>query len=333
MEEWYGPVTGPEPDLRQERRNISRICLGFALMLFLTVAGQVVLAAAVAAVCPAFQSSGWYIWCISMVPAYCLGAPVCWLVVRTRRGAAPQGSAMSLKGFFVCLLMCFGLLYPLNLVGRAANHLVSALLGVSPSDQLQTLVSSSELYITFLFTVVLAPLMEELLFRRLLAGSLARYGQGVAVLVSGLMFGLYHGNLNQFFYAAALGMLFAYIYLNTGRVIITVLLHAGVNFLGSVVPILLGGALELYEDYGITGDLGVFSGHVVEAVGMAVFSVGVLAMTAAGVALLIRRRRSFVFRPGAVTLPRGQRAGTVLLNAGMLLFLAGCAGLFVLSFF
>ena len=64
-------------------------------------------------------------------------------------------------------------------------------------------------------------------------------GPAVAMSVSALVFGLAHGNFYQFFYAFLLGLIFAYIYLRTGKVRYSMMLHMMVNFCGSVIPILL----------------------------------------------------------------------------------------------
>ena len=43
------------------------------------------------------------------------------------------------------------------------------------------------------------------MFRKLLIDRIVPFGQRVAVVVSGLAFGLFHGNFYQFFYAFSLG--------------------------------------------------------------------------------------------------------------------------------
>ena len=51
------------------------------------------------------------------------------------------------------------------------------------------------------------------------------------------MFGLFHGNLNQFVYAFVLGLCFGFIYVKTGNIRYTIGLHMLVNFLGSVLGV------------------------------------------------------------------------------------------------
>lgn len=78
---------------------------------------------------------------------------------------------------------------------------------------------------------LIAPAAEELLFRRLLLRRLRPYGERFALVASALCFGLFHGNLNQFFYAFLLGLVLAELALSTGCLWQAVLLHALVNLL------------------------------------------------------------------------------------------------------
>ena len=70
---------------------------------------------------------------------------------------------------------------------------------------------------TFIIAVLIAPTAEELLFRKLLTERIVKYGELAAVLASGLFFGLFHGNLNQFSYAFLLGLFLGFIYVKTGK--------------------------------------------------------------------------------------------------------------------
>ena len=53
--------------------------------------------------------------------------------------------------------------------------------------------------------------------------------------MSGIMFGLLHGNFQQFFFAALVGMLFAYVYIRTGRIRYSIYLHMAINLSSSLV--------------------------------------------------------------------------------------------------
>ncbi len=88
-------------------------------------------------------------------------------------------------------------------------------------------------WVTFVIAVLIAPTAEELLFRKLLTERIVKYGELAAVLASGLFFGLFHGNLNQFSYAFLLGLFLGFIYVKTGKLGYTIGLHMAINFIGS----------------------------------------------------------------------------------------------------
>lgn len=62
------------------------------------------------------------------------------------------------------------------------------------------------------YTVLLAPIIEEFVFRGLIFKVLRKWIPFVfAMSISAVLFGLYHGNLVQFVYAGICGLLFAYL--------------------------------------------------------------------------------------------------------------------------
>lgn len=84
---------------------------------------------------------------------------------------------------------------------------------------------------------VIAPAAEEVVFRWLVYLRLRDYlDMGWAIVISGLIFGIYHGNLLQFIYASILGMTFAYVLEITGSLWSCVLLHMGANIWSLVYP-------------------------------------------------------------------------------------------------
>ena len=63
----------------------------------------------------------------------------------------------------------------------------------------------------FVYICFVGPFAEEILFRGLLLRSLQKYGKQVAIFVSALLFGLFHGNIVQIPYAFLVGLLLAYV--------------------------------------------------------------------------------------------------------------------------
>jgi|GEM_PF-6266932 len=90
------------------------------------------------------------------------------------------------------------------------------------------------------YAVLLAPLVEEYVYRGVLLEGMKPYGERFAVTASAVLFGLTHGNLMQFLPAVLIGWFLGYIRMKTGSWGVCVLLHA----LNNVTSLLLDELLE-----------------------------------------------------------------------------------------
>ncbi len=89
-----------------------------------------------------------------------------------------------------------------------------------------------------LFSVICAPIFEEIMFRGIMLTHLQKYGCIFASVVSGIFFGLIHQNHSQMFYAAVLGVIFAIIDIRAGSIIPSIIAHFVVNgysFLNTII--------------------------------------------------------------------------------------------------
>ncbi len=74
------------------------------------------------------------------------------------------------------------------------------------------------------YSVVVAPVVEELVYRGALLRALERYGRWFAIVISALIFGLMHGNAVQFPVAFVIGLAFGYLSLKYSLKL-TIVLH------------------------------------------------------------------------------------------------------------
>jgi uncharacterized protein len=81
----------------------------------------------------------------------------------------------------------------------------------------------------FLSVALLAPIVEELMYRGLGFALLAPYGTGVAILVTGVLFGAAHGLLIGFPILSFFGILLAWLRLKTASVYPCIVVHAIFN--------------------------------------------------------------------------------------------------------
>lgn len=81
------------------------------------------------------------------------------------------------------------------------------------------------------FTIAVVPaFVEEFLFRGVVLSNLLPYGRTHAIVFSSLLFALMHQNVGQFFYTSVAGLILGYIYVQTGSIWGSVLLHFVNNF-------------------------------------------------------------------------------------------------------
>ena len=99
--------------------------------------------------------------------------------------------------------------------------------------------------ISILGGAILPALVEEFALRGVVLGSLRRFGDTFAIIVSAAIFGIMHGNLEQMPFAFIIGLYLGFITVKTGSVWAAVLLHLinnGFAFLFSIFASVLGGA-------------------------------------------------------------------------------------------
>lgn len=274
---------------------------------------------------------------MSAVPMYLIAFPVSVaLMLLIPKCGRPRSENWGMGRFIACLVISLGM----GLAGNLMGQLVEWLKPSAPSSsELDSLLTSSGIWVNVLVTVLLAPVVEEVFYRKLLMDRLLGYGDLPAILMSGLMFGLAHGNFSQFFYAVGIGLLWAYVYAKTGRVGYTIAFHMIFNLLGGVITVELmkgsSGNLEgpwFLKQYlqSLPFD---FSALISVISGLLIIGYFILmaACLIGGITLLILYRRQIRFEPGQWPVKKGRRFKTVVLNVGMILYFIVCAGMFILN--
>ena len=83
--------------------------------------------------------------------------------------------------------------------------------GLSVMNILESVSGDSDTFSMFLYTALLAPIAEEVLFRGYILRSLRSFGKRFAIFGSAFLFGLFHGNLLQTPYAFLMGLVLGYV--------------------------------------------------------------------------------------------------------------------------
>lgn len=83
--------------------------------------------------------------------------------------------------------------------------------------------------ILFMYTLIIAPVTEELLYRGVMLRGLSKANQRFGVYASAFMFGIAHKNIPQFLLAFLLGLFLAHITLKHGSIIPSIIVHVFIN--------------------------------------------------------------------------------------------------------
>ena len=288
------------------RQVFSRVGFAYAAYLTISTASQLLAAALLQPFRARMGEDLWFVVCmLCMYPAAFL---VFWLLMR-RIPKDPAGRPdMPLRAgrFLGIFIICVGVMYAGNLLGQLISQMADRLTGRQSVNAVVELVMGMDTWAVFLAAVAAAPVMEELLFRKLLLDRVSVFGDRTAILLSGVVFGLAHGNFYQFFYAFGLGSIFAWVYLRTRRIRFSILLHVLINFCGSILPMQL---LHMMRDYPVIG------AHLLLGQTMLMMAAAIC-----GVILLICQRRDWILLPGSCPIPAGEWFGTVFANKGILVF-------------
>lgn len=244
----------------------------------------------------------------SMVPLYLLGYPITfWLIKTGGEKRIIEKHEMKPGQFILTFMMSYGILILGNMVGLGVTLGIGFLKGEEVVNPLMAVLDGVNIWISSIYIVLLAPVFEEYLFRKLICDRVVKYGQGTAVVVSGLMFGLFHGNFNQFFYAFFIGSFFAFIYVKTGKIGYTIGLHMIVNFIGSVA----GGLLLQNVDMESAAGMIVYALYALCVYGIAI----------AGIVLFLVNRSKMRLDAGEIVIGKERWFRTVLGNVGMIIYI------------
>ena len=120
-----------------------------------------------------------------------------------------------------------------------ALNIVIALTNMSGKDtafvEVSDMITSNPLFVTIICAGILIPIVEEILFRGLIFNRIkCQYNFVAGLLISSLLFGIYHGNIVQGIYATLLGIFLGFAYHKTKSILIPIFIHMGGNTFVSI---------------------------------------------------------------------------------------------------
>ena len=181
---------------------------------------------------------------IGFVFLYGIGLFLFMSVIKTIPSVKMKARRISMNTFLKCFLLQFtaftALLVMSIMVSKVTgNETNSNLIAITPYTVFESL--------------ILCPIVEELVFRKLFADKLLNYGEWLYIIVSSFCFAIVHGvsiGLPQIAYTLILGLIWSYAVVITGNIIIPIILHSLSNLFGDIIlQALRGISMELLGVY------------------------------------------------------------------------------------
>lgn len=300
---------------------------------------------------PDLISRSWLPYVLQVICLYIVSIPLGICIIRGEKqvlmiAPKPEKSSMSAYDFFISLIACFPLMYGGSLIGTILNNILSGFTGKTSDSGLTALFSIGPVWLVFLISVVIGPIMEEIFFRFALIEALRPWGWKAAMWISAGIFGIFHGNLEQLFYATFIGLIFGAMYLKTGKIRYSAAAHMILNFFGGFLPTLLTkdviGDTELINYFqNLTHnpeteeEIKEFAEYLSR---IAPYSVKILAyygvilgLIVSGIIIIRIYRKDFRFLPGERQIERSAVGDTFFLAPGIMLFIVGSVALMIVN--
>ena len=288
------------------KKVFNRIGLAIFVSMILVNIIQVIFFGIIGVVNQELLSAPWINYAGLAISFYLIGFPVFYLMIKN----LPEEEKRESKtlGVFEVIKICFmsySIVYIVNFLTNILMMLIAVIKGSEVTNPLVNMLEGSNWIWSLIFAGILSPIIEEMMFRGVMLNKLRRYGDKVAIITTAILFGLFHANFSQFFYAVALGMIFAYVALKTGTIKYSIILHIVVNIMGGVIlPAAIG------------------DGSNIVAVGCV--ALALLAIVIVGLVLLIKNRKNISLLDGEIKLEKGTAFKTIWVNVGMILYVVIC---------
>lgn len=287
----------------ETRKVFSR--LGFALTFSILSVNvvQLIVAGFMSAVDPNLLMTDWANFFLIAVSFYLIGFPLAYCMMKKIPTAVSQEKKrLTLRQLVEYGLISYAVMILLNFLTTFLLSFIELFKTESIVNPVQQVILTGSPWLSLLCIVVLSPIIEELLFRKILLDRVRIYGDKVAIIFTAIAFGFYHGNLSQLFYAVGLGIILAYIVLKTNQLKYSIGIHMFVNAMGSLIlPMLIGDGSDLLRAQ--------------------IASVIVVILITFGTILIIKNRKKVELVQGDLTIPESKLMQLVWLNHGVFSYL------------
>lgn len=179
---------------------------------------------------------------------FCVGCAALLATVKTRkeseRPIIPAGK-LSLADSVVYVVVGFACCLFSNIIANVFMNILGIFgLESSTGGESAAVNTLPALFLAFVATAVIPAVVEESAFRGAVLQPLLTYGQKASIIISALLFGLFHGNLRQIPFAFLVGLVLGFVTVKTGSIIPAMIIH----FINNANSIMVGYLIDRYGE-------------------------------------------------------------------------------------
>lgn len=328
------------PASKRERRLAvkSFSTSSFSLVLFSVISSVVIVGVEIALLlfCPhellaEILESPYFLWGMQILGPYAVAFPILLLMTKDLPRARYKSSKMGAGEFITVFVISSGVMVFGSIVSNVILGVIEYFTGSPIPDVSSEMILNSPTWLVLLVVVVIGPIVEEIIFRKVFIDRMSLYGDRLAIAVSSVLFGLFHGNIAQLVYATALGVILGYVYTRTRKIKYSIILHMLINFFGTMPSIIMLDCADTIDKITLKYPDGVLpEDAIADSIEIFKASITVLSLTAIQYGLAIAGIIVFIVltAKGAykipknceIKLPKRTVLRAVFFNAGTLLF-------------
>ena len=248
--------------LKNTKNFFSKIGLNYLILGVVSLISQIILINIIYSINPLYLTDMNIISTITSLCTYIIPFPIFYLLMKKIKTTELEKTNINLKTTITYIGITLTLMLIGNIIGLIITNLLSGAIHTEIGNPIQQVINNTSILFNILIISIIAPIFEEILFRKLLIDKCIKYGVRTSILISAIIFAFFHGNLNQFFYAFFLGAFFAYVYIQSGKITYTIILHIIVNLMGSVASLIFSQSLINLQYYPNPIDLLISIGYI-----------------------------------------------------------------------
>jgi membrane protease YdiL (CAAX protease family) len=174
------------------------------------------------------------LWVYNDIVVYTPSLVIYGLVFRRFMSPATDSSKtkLSLGLIFAFFLATYSLAVTASIINQEIAEFFTRQLG---TDELKDVFENvmpempNQWLVMLFFVGIVAPIVEEIIYRHMLLKPLRSYGDRQAVFITAVLFGAFHGNMTQLLYATVAGVLLGIIAVKANSVKPAIIIHVLIN--------------------------------------------------------------------------------------------------------